>query len=57
MKLPIQNVPLPVRLIYDPPLTDDELMELSAGNDIVWIEREASGALYTSGQGLWRGCS
>jgi Uma2 family endonuclease len=46
MKLPIQNVPLPVRLIYDPPLTDDELMELSAGNDIVWIEREASGALY-----------
>jgi len=46
MKLPIQNVKLPVRLIYDPPLTDDELLELSAGNDVVWIEREASGALY-----------
>jgi Uma2 family endonuclease len=46
MKLPIQNVPLPVRLIYDPPLTDDELLELSSGNDVVWIEREASGALY-----------
>ncbi len=57
MKLPIQNVKLPVRLIYDPALTDDELLELSAGNDIVWIEREASGALYTSCQGLWRGCS
>jgi Uma2 family endonuclease len=46
MKLPIQGVPLPVRLVYDPPLTDDELLELSAENDVVWIERETSGALY-----------
>jgi hypothetical protein len=57
MKLPIQNVKMPVRLIYDPPLTAAELFDLSAGNDVVWIEREASGALYTSCQGLWRGCS
>ncbi len=46
MKLPVKGLPLPVRLIFDSPLTDEELLELSAGNNVVWIEREASGALY-----------
>ena len=26
---------------YETPLTDDELVEFSSGNDVVWVEREA----------------
>jgi Uma2 family endonuclease len=46
MKLRITDVPLPVRLVYETPLTDEELFQLSDGNEVVWIEREADGALY-----------
>lgn len=46
MKLPITGVPLPVRLTFDKPLTDDELLCFSEGNEVVWIEREADGTLY-----------
>jgi Uma2 family endonuclease len=46
MNLQITDVPLPVRLLYQTPLTDDELLRFSAGNEVVWIEREPDGALY-----------
>src|ERR1700685_282935 len=46
MNLRITDVPLPVRLLYETPLTDSELLQFSAGNEVVWIEREADGALY-----------
>jgi Uma2 family endonuclease len=46
MNLRITDVPLPVRLIYETPLTDDELLQFSGGNEVVWIEREPDGALY-----------
>jgi len=46
MNLQIADVPPPVRLVYKTPLTDDELLQFSAGNEIVWIEREPDGALY-----------
>lgn len=46
MSLQITGVPLPVRMTFDKPLTDDELLQFSAGNEVVWIEREADGALY-----------
>jgi len=46
MNLPITDVPLPVRLLYQTPLTDEELLRFSEGNEVVWIEREPDGALY-----------
>jgi len=46
MNLQITDVPLPVRMSFDKPLTDDELLRFSAGNEVVWIEREADGTLY-----------
>jgi hypothetical protein len=46
MNLQITDVPLPVRLQYQTPLTDDELLRFSEGNEVVWIEREADGTLY-----------
>jgi hypothetical protein len=46
MNLRITDVPLPVRLLYQTPLTDDELLQFSEGNEVVWIEREPDGALY-----------
>lgn len=46
MNLQITNVPLPVRLVYESPLSDEELLRFSAGNEVVWIEREADGTLY-----------
>jgi Uma2 family endonuclease len=46
MNLQITDVPLPVRLLYETPLTDGELLQFSAGNEVVWIEREPDGALY-----------
>src|SRR5271165_2682321 len=46
MNLRITDVPLPVRLVYQTPLTDDELLRFSEGNEVVWIEREPDGALY-----------
>jgi Uma2 family endonuclease len=46
MNLQVTDVPLPVRLRYETPLTDGELLQFSAGNEVVWIEREADGALY-----------
>jgi Uma2 family endonuclease len=46
MNLQITDVPLPVRLVYETPLTDDELLQFSGGNEVVWIEREPDGALY-----------
>jgi Uma2 family endonuclease len=46
MNLQITDVPLPVRLQYQTPLTDDKLLRFSAGNEVVWIEREPDGTLY-----------
>ena len=46
MNLRITDVPLPVRLVYETPLTDDELLQFSGGNEVVWIERESDGTLY-----------
>jgi Uma2 family endonuclease len=46
MNLPITDVPLPVRLLYQTPLTDEELLRFSEGNEVVWIEREPDGTLY-----------
>jgi Uma2 family endonuclease len=46
MNLRITDVPLPVRLLYKTPLTDDELLQFSGSNEVVWIEREPDGALY-----------
>jgi Uma2 family endonuclease len=46
MNLRITDVPLPVRLVYETSLTDDELLQFSEGNEVVWIEREADGTLY-----------
>lgn len=46
MNLRITDVPLPVRLVYQTPLTDDELLRFSEGNEVVWIEREPDGTLY-----------
>ncbi len=51
MNLPITDVPLPVRLRFDRPLTDEELLRFSEGNDVVWIEREADGTLYAKAVG------
>ena len=46
MNLQITDVPLPVRMTFDTPLTDEELQRFSERNDVVWIEREAVGTLY-----------
>ena len=46
MNLQITDVPLPVRMTFDKPLTDEELLRFSEGNEVVWIEREADGTLY-----------
>jgi Uma2 family endonuclease len=46
MNLRITDVPLTVRLLYQTPLTDDDLLRFSGGNEVVWIEREPDGALY-----------
>jgi Uma2 family endonuclease len=46
MNLQVTDVPLPVRLLYQTPLTDEELLRFSEGNEVVWIEREPDGSLY-----------
>jgi Uma2 family endonuclease len=46
MNLQITGVPLPVRMTFDKPLTEDELLQFSASNEVVWIEREPDGTLY-----------
>jgi hypothetical protein len=51
MNLQVTDMPLPVRLLYETPLTDDELLQFSAGNEVVWIERESDGPLYQADPG------
>jgi len=46
LHLPVAWMPLPARVRFDPPLTESELLRFSETNDIVWIEREADGAIY-----------
>jgi len=45
MNLQMTDVPLPVRFVYETPLTEGELLQFSEGNEVVWIERESDGAL------------
>lgn len=45
MEFAISNLELPVRLRFDHPVTDEELMCLSAKNDPLRIERDANGEL------------
>ena len=46
MNLNLLEVPLPLRFRPDTPMTDDELQRLCELNDILWIERGASGWIH-----------
>jgi Uma2 family endonuclease len=45
MKLALNEVEFPVRLRFDRPMTDEELMRFSGENELVRIERDANGEL------------
>ncbi len=46
MHLALTGVPLPLRLRFDKPLSDDELMRFCADNDDLRVEREETGEIY-----------
>jgi Uma2 family endonuclease len=46
MNLPVAEMPLPIRFRPPAPMTDGELLEFSARNEILWIEREADGTIH-----------
>ena len=45
MNLSLNDVALPVRLRFERPVTDEELMEFSSANDVLRVEREPNGEL------------
>ena len=46
MNLALGESELPVRLRFDRPMTDEELLVFCERNDVLWIEREANGEIY-----------
>lgn len=45
MNLALKEIDLPVRLRFERPLTDDELMRFCADNDVLRVEREPNGEI------------
>lgn len=45
MNLALSETELPVRLRFERPMTDDELMRFCAENELLRVERDANGEL------------